>query len=193
MKGFGTYVFILIFSIFSFSAFSHDEKKTDDINAENVKVAALSLVWVARVDKSLKSVEESAKNFTPVIEYRGEQYRLLGSEIISNQDILSLEVHSENTVRIELTELGAANLSRETAKNIGEQMATLLDGDIINVATVQMQLGAKMIMTGLTEEQVKYLVSAWDKGARTYLPPSTTELNVHRPLLWAFSDIDTGS
>ena len=166
MKGFGTYVFILIFSIFSFSAFSHDEKKTDDINAENAKVAALSLVWVALLNKSLKSVEESAKNYTRVIEYRGEHYRLLGSEIISNQDILSLEVHSENTVRIELTELGTAKLSRQTATNIGGQMATLLDGEIINVATVQMQLGAKMIMTGLTEDQVKYLVSVWDKGPK---------------------------
>ncbi|AQS39312.1 hypothetical protein Sps_04206 [Shewanella psychrophila] len=160
MKLFSSYRAILLLCVFSFGASSHDASLSDnDKNSEQVSGAKLSFIWVALIAKDAVSYEEGENDLKSVIAYRGEHYGFLGSEIIGEQDILTLGAHSANAVNIELTQEGADKLSSATANNLGKQMAVLLDGKAVNVATVQSKLGAKMMITGLTEEQVKYLLS----------------------------------
>lgn len=167
MKLFLSLLFISLLGVWSFGAWSHDTKLnehdskliTHDKDSEQVRVAKLSFIWVTQITKGAQSIQKEEYSPKHVIGYRGNHYRFLGSEIIGNQDILRFEAHSAKTVNIELTLKGAAKLSTATANNIGKEMALLLDDEVVNIVTVQTKLGAKMMITGLTEEQVKYLLS----------------------------------
>ncbi|MPY22683.1 SecDF P1 head subdomain-containing protein [Shewanella sp. YLB-07] len=166
MRSFTSFMLILLLGVCSFGAWSHDtnpsahDTNLSDHNrhSDQVRVAQLSFIWISQIEKGAEILEKGEGDLENIIGFRGNHYRFLGSEIIGNQDILRLEAHSANAVSIELTQNGAAKLSSATANNIGKQMAVLLDGKAVNVATVQMRLGAVMIITGLTEEQVNDLV-----------------------------------
>lgn len=91
------------------------------------------------------------KPFLENVIFRGKQYKLIGPEIIGNEDILSLsssaDLHSNSSdkpsINIELTAIGAEKLSKATEDNIGHNMMIILDREPVSIATIQSKLGAK--------------------------------------------------
>lgn len=188
MKSFYLFTFAALFALSSFGAASqnvHFHLNNED--TEQLSGIKFSYIWVAQVTKELQGVEKQVGDETEArtttnetngaseaskiskvsksselvdaFEHRGEQYRFLGSGIIDYQDVLKVEAHSASSLSIELTPQGEQKLATATAENIGKQMALLINDEVVNIVTVQMKLGAKMIVTGLSETQINYMLS----------------------------------
>ncbi len=168
MKFIHLFILALLLATFASSASSHDVSLSiDDKNVEQLQVIKFGYIWVAQVKKESIMIDSEAGDAADAadstFEHRGVHYRFIGSEIINNQDILNISAHSPSSLSIELTPQGENKLATATAENIGKQMAVLINDEVVNIATVQMKLGAKMVITGLNEEQINYMLSRESK------------------------------
>ncbi|WP_076412730.1 hypothetical protein [Shewanella sp. UCD-KL12] len=176
MKPVCIFMIALLSALISLDALSHDVSKSvsphlgdkpTQKKATQQHAIQFSYIWVNHVtDLSPSSsqsqnhrAEVNADELGKLFEFRGDDYRFIGSEIIDYQDVLTAEAHSASSLSIELTPQGGHKLTTATAENIGKQMAILINNEVVNIATVQMALGAKMVVTGLSEEQINYMLS----------------------------------
>jgi|GEM_PF-4418468 len=151
MKGFSTLGFILIFSVFFITACSSLDGDSAAVTPLAAKGAQVGFYLVL----SSKSNESSSN----LVSYMGQSLQLKQPAIINNEDIASVEPRDPTSLHLQLTPPGGDKLFAATSQHIGHQMLIMLDGEVVNVATIRMGLGASMIITGLNDKQISTLLN----------------------------------
>lgn len=95
------------------------------------------------------------------VSYMGQSLQLRQPAVIGNKDIASVEPHGPSSLLLQLTPAGGEKLFAATSHHIGHRMHIMLDGEVVNVATIRMGLGAKMVNTGLNERQYSTLLTSF--------------------------------
>ncbi len=150
MKGFSNLGLILFFAVFFNTACSSLEGEGEVVTLPPVKGAQVGFYLVS---DTLDTDNESN-----IVSYMGQSLQLQQPVIIGNQDIASVEPHSPRSLHLLLTPAGGEKLFAATSHHIGHRMLIMLDGEVVNVATIRMGLGASMVITGLNEKQISHLL-----------------------------------
>ena len=81
----------------------------------------------------------------------GESVALVGEPVITNEDVLSIEVTEENGrsgLSIELTNEGASKMGRATRLNLKKKMAIVVDGEIVSAPVIQSAIYRSVSING---------------------------------------------
>jgi len=152
MKGFSTPGLIFLFSVFFNTACCSLEGEGEVVTQPAVNGAQVGFYLVS----DTTGVDSEPK----LVRYMGQSLQLKQPAIIGNQDIASVEPHAPTSLHLQLTPAGGEKLFAVTSHHIGHRMLIMLDEEVVNVATIQMGLGASMVITGLNEQQISILLSS---------------------------------
>jgi preprotein translocase subunit SecD len=119
---------------------------------------------------SVSSFSQEANKVTKVSAYKDTGARIY-FEIIQDQIIFDKTtvkhaklIENENgefqDLEIELTAAAAEKLTHLTAGNIGKRAHLIFNNELINTATIQSPLGAKMTIVGFTKQQAQSFINS---------------------------------
>src|SRR5579883_1751758 len=100
-------------------------------------------------------------------------YCLDRNPLFDQRDVVSAEFDTESsqksTIKLTLRETAARHLMEVTRPNVGNLIATVVNGELVSVATVQAPVDHIWI-SGLTEQEGKSLIDAIQRGAVSRTP-----------------------